>query len=139
LLGTGEVNCKGALILTGAKSEHGDVGEGRNHHEVSEGREENRHEEVAQTRKLILHDLPRRIYWRTYVSYILKVKLILMYIYVYIYIYIYIYIHVFDLLAFAFSLEWVHVRASERHRQREGEERRKHWGVSGRFLSARSF
>jgi hypothetical protein len=91
LLGTGEVNCKGALILTGAKSEHGDVGEGRNHHEVSEGREENRHEEVAQTRKLILHDLPRRIYWRTYVRYILKGKLLHMYIYVYIYIYIYIY------------------------------------------------
>jgi len=122
LLGTGEVNCKGALILTGAKSEHGDVGEGRNHHEVSERREENRHEEVAQTRKLSLHDFPRRIYWRTYVRYILKEKLLHMYIYVYIY------IHVFDLLAFAFSLEWVHVRASERHRQREGEEKRKHWG-----------
>ncbi len=35
LLETSEVNCKRALILTRAKCEHGDIGNGWNHHEAS--------------------------------------------------------------------------------------------------------
>lgn len=43
LLKSGEVNGDGALISSGTKRSHSDVGDGRNHHERGEIEEKNSH------------------------------------------------------------------------------------------------
>lgn len=52
LLKPSEVNGDGALISSGTKCSHCDVGDGRNHHERGEMIEENGHKQMSQPRKL---------------------------------------------------------------------------------------
>lgn len=53
MLSSGEIDGEGAFVFPGAEHRHGDVGEGRHHHEVGEAVEEHRHEEVAQPKHLL--------------------------------------------------------------------------------------
>lgn len=53
MLSSGEIDGQGAFVYPGAERRHGDVGEGRKHHEVGKAVEEHRHEEVPQPKHLL--------------------------------------------------------------------------------------